>query len=71
MGDNLFIGDNAITGGGTKVLANIPAGRVMLGYPAMKMESQMEVYKGLRRLKRLFADVAELKKTVSNDAESN
>ena len=71
VGDNLFIGDNAITGGGTKVLANIPAGRVMLGYPAMKMESQMEVYKGLRRLKRLFADVAELKKTVSNDAESN
>ncbi|MGM0742970.1 MAG: UDP-3-O-(3-hydroxymyristoyl)glucosamine N-acyltransferase [Pseudomonadota bacterium] len=71
VGDNLFIGDNAITGGGTKVLANIPAGRVMLGYPAMKMESQMEVYKGLRRLKRLFADVAELKKTVSNGAESH
>ena len=64
--DNIFIGDNVITGGGTIVLANIPAGRVMLGYPAMKMETTMEVFKGLRRLKRLFSDVAELKKTVSN-----
>ncbi len=66
VSDNIFIGDNVITGGGTIVLSNIPAGRVMLGYPAMKMESTMEVFKGLRRLKRLFTDVAELKKTVSN-----
>jgi len=68
VGDNIFIGDNVITGGATKLLSNVPAGRVMLGYPAMKMDSQMEVYKGLRRLKRLFADVAELKKTVSKSA---
>jgi UDP-3-O-[3-hydroxymyristoyl] glucosamine N-acyltransferase len=66
VSDNIFIGDNVITGGGTIVLANIPAGRVMLGYPAMKMENTMELFKGFRRLKRLFADVAELKKTVSN-----
>lgn len=66
VSDNVFIGDNVITGGGTIVLANIPAGRVMLGYPAMKMDATMELFKGFRRLKRLFADVAELKKTVSN-----
>jgi len=66
VSDNLFIGDNVITGGGTIVLANIPAGRVMLGYPAMKMDTTMDVFKGFRRLKRLFADVAEIKKTVSN-----
>jgi len=71
VADNVFIGDNAITGGGTKVLANIPVGRVMLGYPAMKMDSQMEVYKNLRRLKRLFSDVATLKKTVSNIGQSD
>lgn len=65
VSDNVFIGDNVITGGGTIVLANIPAGRVMLGYPAMKMENTMELFKGFRRLKRLFDDVAELKKTVS------
>ena len=90
VSDNIFIGDNVITGGGTIVLSNIPAGRVMLGYPAMKMntsivvsifipagrvmlgypamkmDTTMEVFKGLRRLKRLYDDVASLKKAVSN-----
>ncbi|ANT58986.1 MULTISPECIES: UDP-3-O-(3-hydroxymyristoyl)glucosamine N-acyltransferase [Roseobacteraceae] len=65
VSDNIFIGDNVITGGGTKVLSNIPAGRVMLGYPAMKMETHVETYKGLRRLPRLFREVADLKKAVS------
>lgn len=65
VSDNLFIGDHVITGGATKVLANVPAGRVMLGYPAMKMETHIEVYKGLRRLPRLFRDVASLQKAVS------
>jgi UDP-3-O-[3-hydroxymyristoyl] glucosamine N-acyltransferase len=63
--DNVFIGDHVITGGATKVLANVPAGRVMLGYPAMKMETHLEAYKGLRRLPRLFRDVAALQKAVS------
>ncbi len=69
--DNIFIGDNVIAGGGTIVLANIPAGRVVLGYPAMKMDTTMDVFKGVRRLKRLFDDVAALKKTVSNLSESD
>ncbi|MEL7258292.1 MAG: UDP-3-O-(3-hydroxymyristoyl)glucosamine N-acyltransferase [Pseudomonadota bacterium] len=71
VSDNIFIGDNVITGGGTIVLSNIPEGRVMLGYPAMKMETTMEVFKGFRRLKRLFIDVAELKKTVSKPDQSD
>lgn len=71
VSDNLFIGDNVITGGGTIVLSNIPAGRVMLGYPAMKMDTTMEIFKGLRRLKRLFSEVAELKKTVSKNDKSD
>jgi len=70
VNDNIFIGDNVITGGGTKVFSNVPAGRVMLGYPAMKMETTMEVFKGLRRLKRLFSDVAELKKAVFKPDQS-
>lgn len=65
VSDNIFIGDNVITGGGTIVLSNIPSGRMMLGYPAMKMETTVEVFKGFRRLKRLFDDVADLKKTVT------
>lgn len=69
VSDNLMIGDNVVTGGATKVLANVPAGRVMLGYPAMKMETHVEAYKGLRRLPRLYRDVAALHKAVSKLTE--
>ncbi|MFD1511471.1 UDP-3-O-(3-hydroxymyristoyl)glucosamine N-acyltransferase [Lacimonas salitolerans] len=71
VSDNLFIGDNVITGGATKVLANVPAGRVMLGYPAMKMASHIESYKALRRLPRLFRDVAALQKAVFKARQSD
>jgi UDP-3-O-[3-hydroxymyristoyl] glucosamine N-acyltransferase len=65
VSDNLVVGDRAILGGASVVLSNVPAGRVMLGYPAVRMDSHIETYKGLRRLSRLFRDVAELKKAVS------
>jgi UDP-3-O-[3-hydroxymyristoyl] glucosamine N-acyltransferase len=71
VSDNIFIGDNVITGGATKVLSNVPAGRVMLGYPAMKMETHVEVYKALRRLPRLFRDVADLRKGIQNQTKSD
>ncbi len=65
VSDNLRIGNRAILGGATVALSNVPEGRVMLGYPAMKMDSHIEAYKGLRRLPRLVRDVAALKKAVS------
>ncbi|MCI5110798.1 MAG: UDP-3-O-(3-hydroxymyristoyl)glucosamine N-acyltransferase [Marivita sp.] len=71
VSDNLFIGDNVVTGGATKVLSNVPSGRVMLGYPAMKMDSQLEIYRQLRRLPRLIVDVASLKKAVSKTGPSD
>lgn len=71
VGDNLFIGDNVITGGATKVMSNVPAGRVMLGYPAVKMDSHIESYKALRRLPRLFRDVATLQKAVFKRDDSD
>ncbi|MFD0858156.1 UDP-3-O-(3-hydroxymyristoyl)glucosamine N-acyltransferase [Roseovarius aquimarinus] len=71
VGDNLFVGDNVIAGGGTKILSNVPAGRVILGYPAMKMDAHIDMYKNLRRLGRLVADVAQLKKSVSKDGQSD
>lgn len=71
VSDNVFIGDNVITGGASKVFTNIPAGRVVLGHPAMKMETTLEVFKGLRRLKRLFSDVDTLKKTVAGQTSQS
>ncbi|MDA7426903.1 UDP-3-O-(3-hydroxymyristoyl)glucosamine N-acyltransferase [Primorskyibacter aestuariivivens] len=65
VSDNIFVGDNVIAGGATKIMSNVPKGRVLLGYPATKMENQMESYKALRRLPRLFKEVAALKKAVS------
>jgi UDP-3-O-[3-hydroxymyristoyl] glucosamine N-acyltransferase len=71
VSDNLTIGDNVITGGATKVMSNVPAGRVMLGYPAVKMENHIESYKALRRLPRLFRDVAALQKSVFKTDKSD
>ncbi|WP_424986664.1 UDP-3-O-(3-hydroxymyristoyl)glucosamine N-acyltransferase [Microbulbifer sp. S227A] len=62
--DNIFIGDNVIAAGGTKILSNAPAGRVIMGYPAIKMETHTEIYKAQRRLPRLARDVAALQKAV-------
>ena len=70
VSDNIFIGDGVIAGGGTKLLSNVPAGRTMLGYPATRMDKQMDQYKALRRLPRLIKDVAALRKAVSkSDAD--
>ncbi|MGY9046777.1 hypothetical protein P775_19370 [Puniceibacterium antarcticum] len=71
VSDNIRIGDNVITGGGTKVLSSVPAGRVMLGYPAVKMETHLESYKALRRLPRLMRDFAGLQKRVSKLDETD
>ena len=54
-----------IAGGATKIFTNAPAGRVLLGYPAVKMESHVEMQKALRRLPRLAGRVAELEKAIS------
>ena len=58
VNDNIFVGDDVIAGGGTKIFTNAPAGRVLLGYPAVKLETHVEMQKALRRLPRLAARVA-------------
>jgi UDP-3-O-[3-hydroxymyristoyl] glucosamine N-acyltransferase len=65
VGDNITVGDNVIAGGGTKILSNVPAGRVVLGYPAQKMSAEIDSYKAIRRLPRLFAQVEALRKAIS------
>ncbi|MDH3263171.1 MAG: UDP-3-O-(3-hydroxymyristoyl)glucosamine N-acyltransferase [Paracoccaceae bacterium] len=65
VNDNIFVGDDVIAGGGTKIFTNASAGRVLLGYPAVKMETHLEIQKALRRLPRLAAAVAGLQKAVS------
>ncbi|WP_428925325.1 UDP-3-O-(3-hydroxymyristoyl)glucosamine N-acyltransferase [Marinibacterium sp. SX1] len=62
--DNIFIGDGVVAAGATKITGNIPAGRVVMGYPATRMDTQVAMYKALRRLPRLMTDFAELQKAV-------
>lgn len=69
--DNIFIGDDVIAGGGTKILSNAPAGRVLLGYPAIRMESHIQAWKNIRRLGRLFEQVAGLRAAVTKTGEED
>lgn len=69
VADNLKIGDDVVLGGGSIVLSNVPAGRVMLGYPAMPMAAHVESYKALRRLPRLLRRMAGAEKPVSSGGE--
>lgn len=64
VSDNIFVGDDVVAGGSTKIYSNAPAGRMLLGSPAMRMDSQIELYKAQRRLPRLLVQVSELQKTV-------
>ncbi|WP_299657863.1 UDP-3-O-(3-hydroxymyristoyl)glucosamine N-acyltransferase [uncultured Tateyamaria sp.] len=65
VSDNISIGDNVVAGGASVILSNVPAGRTILGYPATKMDAQIDSYKALRRLPRALRDIADLKKAVS------
>jgi len=60
VGDNLTVGDDVIAGAATKIMTSVPAGRVVLGYPALKMDKNIELQKALRRLPRLSLRVAAL-----------
>ena len=71
VGDHLEIGDDVIAGGGSGILSSVPSGRVLLGYPAMKMDQSIESYKAIRRLPRLMKQVAALQKRVSKGPQSD
>jgi UDP-3-O-[3-hydroxymyristoyl] glucosamine N-acyltransferase len=58
VADNLTVGDDVVVTGGSSVLSSVPAGRVMMGNPATRMDLQVESYKALRRLPRLLRDLA-------------
>ncbi|MDD7971706.1 UDP-3-O-(3-hydroxymyristoyl)glucosamine N-acyltransferase [Roseinatronobacter alkalisoli] len=64
VNDNIFVGDDAIVGGASRVFTNVPAGRAVLGDPATKLETQLEIRKIIRRLPRLVANVAKLQDAV-------
>lgn len=71
VSDNIFVGDDVIAGGGTNIYTNAPAGQALLGSPAVKMETQMEIQKAMRRLPRLFNRVKEIENVISKSRDSD
>ncbi|RMH48339.1 MAG: UDP-3-O-(3-hydroxymyristoyl)glucosamine N-acyltransferase [Alphaproteobacteria bacterium] len=71
VSDHVTVGSDVIAGGATKIFTNVPSGRAVLGMPAVRMEQQVEIYKALRRLPRLFELVRELKKAVPKSAKND
>lgn len=64
VADHVTIGSDAVVAASSGVGTDIPPRSVYMGYPAVPRARAFEQYKGLARLKRLFADVADLKNRV-------
>lgn len=69
VSDNVFIGSDVLAAGRTAIYTNVPAGRVIWGDPAVKMDTQMAINRELRRLPRLARAVRALQKAVSKTGE--
>lgn len=65
VADHVTIGENSIATARAAVLSNVPPNRVVMGYPAVNMNANIESYKAVRRLPRLVRKVEELQKQVS------
>lgn len=62
--DNIFVGDDVIVGAGSRVMSNAPKGRVLLGYPAIRMDTQISLWKHVRRLARMGEQIRDLRLAV-------
>jgi UDP-3-O-[3-hydroxymyristoyl] glucosamine N-acyltransferase len=66
IADHLKIGANSVITGNSGVASNVPPGRIMMGYPAVRMDQNVDMYKALRRLPRVLARLEAAQKAVSN-----
>lgn len=55
--DNISVGDGCVVGAASVVLSNVPAGRAVMGQPAVKMDIYFETYKAMRRLPRMMQNL--------------
>lgn len=71
VADHLTIGQNSVITGNSGVASNVPPNRIMMGYPAVRMEQNVEIYKALRRLPRFMARLDAVQKGISNRGSSD
>ncbi len=66
LADHLRIGSDVVITGNSAVAGHVPSGRIMMGYPAVRMDQNVEMYKALRRLPRILARLESAQKRVFN-----
>jgi UDP-3-O-[3-hydroxymyristoyl] glucosamine N-acyltransferase len=71
VADHLSIGANSVITGNSGVASNVPPNRIMMGYPAVRMDQNVEMYKALRRLPRVMARLESAQKPVPNSGRSD
>ncbi|HLI10719.1 MAG TPA: UDP-3-O-(3-hydroxymyristoyl)glucosamine N-acyltransferase [Alphaproteobacteria bacterium] len=62
VGDHLQIGSDSVIAAGALIGTSVPPRSLLVGNPALPPQEAYELYRGLRQLGRLVADVAELKR---------
>ncbi|MCK0166444.1 UDP-3-O-(3-hydroxymyristoyl)glucosamine N-acyltransferase [Jannaschia sp. S6380] len=65
VNDNITIGNDVVAGGGSNLYTRVGDGEVVLGSPAVKMETNMAMYRALRRLPRALEQLGALRKSVA------
>ncbi len=66
IADHLRIGSNVVITGNSGVNTHVSDNKIMMGYPAVRMDQNVEMYKALRRLPRLMARLEAAQKSISN-----
>ncbi len=66
VADHLRIGNNVVITGNSGVSSHVADNKIMMGFPAVRMDQNVEMYKALRRLPRLLSRFEAGQKAVSN-----
>ena len=66
IADHLRIGSNVVITGNSGVNSHVSDNKIMMGFPAVRIDQNVEMYKALRRLPRTLARLEAAQKAVSN-----
>ncbi|RED11205.1 UDP-3-O-(3-hydroxymyristoyl)glucosamine N-acyltransferase [Pontivivens insulae] len=70
VADNISIGADSIALAGSGVTTRVPERTVVMGYPALKQDVFLNIFKAMRRLPRMAQKLTEMQKQVPNDRDT-
>ena len=70
IADHAVLGTNVVITGNAAVSGHVPDGRIMMGYPGVRREEFMAMFKAMRRLPRALARLESAQKPVPKDDAS-